>query len=86
VASGAPAGGGQPGAGGQRVSALLAEQVAYHRARAPEHELGALPGAWGGEPEAALEAFAPGGDVLELACGPASGRRTSCATPTRSPR
>jgi 2-polyprenyl-3-methyl-5-hydroxy-6-metoxy-1,4-benzoquinol methylase len=51
------------------VSALLAEQVAYYRARAPEYELGALPGAWGGEPEAALEAFAPAGDVLELASG-----------------
>lgn len=58
-------------AGGREhdVSALLAEQVAYYRARAPEYELGALPGAWGEEPVAAFEAFAPAGDVLELACG-----------------
>jgi 2-polyprenyl-3-methyl-5-hydroxy-6-metoxy-1,4-benzoquinol methylase len=54
---------------GDDVDALLAEQAAYYRARAPEYELGALPGAWGGEPEAALEAFAPTGAVLEIACG-----------------
>jgi demethylmenaquinone methyltransferase/2-methoxy-6-polyprenyl-1,4-benzoquinol methylase len=57
------------GAGPDEISSLLAEQVVYYRARAPEYELGALPGAWGGEPEAALEAFSPAGEVLELACG-----------------
>ncbi len=51
------------------VSALLAEQIAYYRARAPEYELGTIPGARGGEPAAALHAFAPAGAVLELACG-----------------
>ena len=48
---------------------LLAEQVAYYRARAPEYDGGALdlPGA--DEVIAALDAFGPNGDVLELACG-----------------
>jgi trans-aconitate methyltransferase len=50
---------------------LLAEQIAYYRARAPEYFAGVIPGAvGGGELEAALEAFRPTGDVLELACGP----------------
>ena len=50
---------------------LLAEQVAYYRAVAREYEDHALDeAAAGGELEAALEAFAPAGDVLELACGP----------------
>jgi demethylmenaquinone methyltransferase/2-methoxy-6-polyprenyl-1,4-benzoquinol methylase len=50
--------------------ALLAEQVAYYRAIAETYESCSLPG-WGGpEVVAALDAFAPGGDVLELACGP----------------
>jgi len=50
---------------------LLAEQIAYYRACAPEYFDGALPGAvGGGELEAALAAFRPAGDVLELACGP----------------
>jgi trans-aconitate methyltransferase len=54
------------GAGG-----LLAEQIAYYRARAPEYLDGVIPGAiGGGELEAALDAFGPSGDVLELACGP----------------
>jgi trans-aconitate methyltransferase len=49
---------------------LLAEQIAYYRAVAPEYESLSLPG-WGGhEVAAALDAFAPAGDVLELACGP----------------
>jgi trans-aconitate methyltransferase len=49
---------------------LLAEQLAYYRAVAPEYESRDLPG-WGGhEVAAALEAFRPAGDVLELACGP----------------
>jgi SAM-dependent methyltransferase len=57
-------------AGDDGLAALLAEQVAYYRARAREYltdPLG-LPG--GGELEAALDAFRPTGDVLELACGP----------------
>ena len=50
---------------------LLAEQIAYYRARAPEYLEGVIPGAvGGGELEAALDAFRPAGDVLELACGP----------------
>jgi 2-polyprenyl-3-methyl-5-hydroxy-6-metoxy-1,4-benzoquinol methylase len=54
---------------GQDIDSLLAEQSAYYRAVAEEYERHAIPGAWGGEPEAALETFAPTGDVLELACG-----------------
>ena len=60
------------------VDALLAEQVAYYRARAPEYLEDA--GVEGVTPEtqsataqaieAALDAAAPLGDVLELACGP----------------
>jgi len=49
---------------------VLAEQVAYYRAIAPEYESLSLPGAGGPEVVAALEAFRPQGDVLELACGP----------------
>jgi demethylmenaquinone methyltransferase/2-methoxy-6-polyprenyl-1,4-benzoquinol methylase len=49
---------------------LLAEQLAYYRAVAPEYESLSLPGLGGSEVVAALEAFAPAGDVLELACGP----------------
>jgi 2-polyprenyl-3-methyl-5-hydroxy-6-metoxy-1,4-benzoquinol methylase len=58
-----------PPSGGDQVARLLAEQIAYYRARAPEYEKGAIPGAWGGEPKAALERFAPRGPLLELACG-----------------
>jgi demethylmenaquinone methyltransferase/2-methoxy-6-polyprenyl-1,4-benzoquinol methylase len=49
---------------------LLAEQVAYYRALAPEYLDGGLhlPGV--PEIEAGLDGFAPAGDVLELACGP----------------
>ena len=52
------------------LAGLLAEQVAYYRARAPEYLEGYLgvPGVT--DLEAALDAFAPTGDVLELACGP----------------
>jgi SAM-dependent methyltransferase len=57
---------------------LLAEQIAYYRARAPEYfgPAGAIemdPGIATAAREeliAALDAFAPAGDVLELACGP----------------
>src|SRR5829696_6237994 len=50
---------------------LLDEQIAYYSARAPEYHEGVIPGALGGgEIEAALDAFRPAGDVLELACGP----------------
>src|ERR671931_1099366 len=49
---------------------LLAEQVAYYRAIAPEYEDHAIPGAGEDELIAAIDAFQPTGDVLELACGP----------------
>jgi SAM-dependent methyltransferase len=52
------------------LAGLLAEQVAYYRARAPEYLQGALHAPGGDELEAALDACAPCGDVLELACGP----------------
>ncbi len=52
------------------ADALLAEQLAYYRAAAPEYESLSIPGAGGAEVAAALEAFGPAGDVLELACGP----------------
>ena len=52
------------------IDPLLAEQLAYYRAVAPEYESHSLPG-WGGpEVAAALEAFQPAGSVIELACGP----------------
>ena len=50
---------------------LLAEQIAYYRAVAAEYSDHAIQGAQGSdELEAALAAFRPTGDVLELACGP----------------
>ena len=49
---------------------LLAEQIAYYRAIAPEYEDHAIPGPGEDELVAAIEAFGPTGDVLELACGP----------------
>jgi SAM-dependent methyltransferase len=52
------------------LDSLLAEQVAYYRARAHEYDGGALELAGGEELEAAVEEFQPAGDVLELACGP----------------
>ena len=51
---------------------LLAEQIAYYRALAPEYLEAVLDLPGGSEIEAALDAFAPAGDVLELACGPGS--------------
>ncbi len=49
---------------------LLAEQIAYYRAVAPEYEDHAILGPGEDELIAAIEAFRPTGDVLELACGP----------------
>jgi demethylmenaquinone methyltransferase/2-methoxy-6-polyprenyl-1,4-benzoquinol methylase len=49
---------------------LLTEQVAYYRGRACEYDAGALDLPGGDELVAALDAFNPGGAVLELACGP----------------
>jgi SAM-dependent methyltransferase len=52
------------------VESLLAEQMAYYNARAPEYLDGIIDAPGGTEIEAALDAFAPTGHVLELACGP----------------
>jgi len=52
---------------------LLAEQIAYYRARAPEYEANSP---WPYDEDlrtrlsSALDVFQPRGDVLELACGP----------------
>ena len=48
---------------------LLDEQVSYYRAVAPEYEDHTLPFGGGDELTAALDAFRPTGNVLELACG-----------------
>jgi SAM-dependent methyltransferase len=60
-----------------RREALLAEQIAYYRARAPEYHEGGMAElgdevleSAGRDLLAAIDAFAPTGDVLELACGP----------------
>jgi demethylmenaquinone methyltransferase/2-methoxy-6-polyprenyl-1,4-benzoquinol methylase len=58
-----------PSTGADEIAGLLAEQIAYYRARAPEYGRGAIKWASGSEPIAALEAFAPTGAVLELAVG-----------------
>jgi SAM-dependent methyltransferase len=55
---------------GAALAPLLAEQIAYYRALAPDYEHNMLTDEGAGELEAALDAFAPSGDVLELACGP----------------
>jgi SAM-dependent methyltransferase len=52
------------------LEAVLAEQQAYYRALAPEYEKHALHAPGGDELIAALDAFRPTGDVLELASGP----------------
>jgi SAM-dependent methyltransferase len=62
---------------GDSLDSLLAEQIAYYRAKAPEYPTAGIPEL---APEdldeaearivAALEHFRPTGDVLELACGP----------------
>jgi len=56
------------------LEALLAEQVRYYRALAPEYEDHALPdvGPSAGDLVEALDAFRPTGDVLELAAKPPS--------------
>jgi SAM-dependent methyltransferase len=53
------------------LDALLAEQIAYYRARADEYDETGVVGAEqeGRRLQAALEAFRPRGRVLELACG-----------------
>jgi len=52
------------------LDSLLAEQVAYYRARAPEYDAThALDAASREKLLAALRAFSPRGRVLELACG-----------------
>lgn len=51
------------------LDGVLAEQVAYYRALAPEYDAGALTLPGGNEIAAALDAFRPAGEVLELACG-----------------
>ena len=53
-----------------QLSELLAEQVAYYRARAAEYDAtSALDAATKTKLRAALDDFAPRGRVLELACG-----------------
>lgn len=49
---------------------LLAEQIRYYRAIAPEYEDHAIAEPGENELTAALDAFDPKGHVLELACGP----------------
>src|SRR4051794_15760011 len=66
-----------PGDRASELEALLSDQVAYYRAVAPEYEDHALPyvGPSARELVAALHAFRPEGDVLELACGPGTWTR-----------
>jgi ubiquinone/menaquinone biosynthesis C-methylase UbiE len=55
---------------GDDLDALVAEQIAYYRARAREYDDTApLDTDSRADLTAALDAFAPGGRVLELACG-----------------
>src|SRR5215217_6817020 len=51
------------------LESLLAEQVAYYRARAPDYENDATRGTAGSELVTALDSFRPTGYVLELGCG-----------------
>lgn len=51
-------------------SSPLAEQLAYYRAAADEYHEHTIDVPGRGELLAAIEAFTPDGDVLELACGP----------------
>jgi SAM-dependent methyltransferase len=59
------------------VESLVAEQIAYYRASAPEYASAGVPGLAADELDeveaktvTALERFHAAGDVLELACGP----------------
>jgi demethylmenaquinone methyltransferase/2-methoxy-6-polyprenyl-1,4-benzoquinol methylase len=68
--------------GDDPTALLLAEQLAYYRARAPEYSKTAIPEFPVGDLATArdavvatLDAFAPRGEVLELACGPATWTR-----------
>ena len=54
------------------TDALLADQVAYYRAAAAEYRLDDLAAR---DLAAALDAFRPAGDVLDLACGPGTWTR-----------
>jgi len=56
--------------GHDQLERLLAEQIAYYGALAAEYDEHALDLPGGGELVAALDAFRPEGDVLEIACGP----------------
>jgi demethylmenaquinone methyltransferase/2-methoxy-6-polyprenyl-1,4-benzoquinol methylase len=56
--------------GAHELEGLLDEQSDYYRAVAAEYGDHALPFAGEDELVAALDAFGPAGDVLELACGP----------------
>lgn len=57
-------------ADGEELDRLLAEQLAYYRALAPDYLDQGLDLPGGGELTEALDAFQPKGSVLELACGP----------------
>jgi SAM-dependent methyltransferase len=61
-----------PPDGQDQLEGLLAEQVAYYRALATEYQDHWLDLPGGEELIAALDAFRPTGDVLEIACGPGS--------------
>lgn len=63
----------------ENLEQLLAEQLRYYRARAPEYSETAIPELPAGDLATArdavlaeLESFRPEGEVLELACGPAT--------------
>lgn len=57
-------------AGDAGLEDLLAEQIAYYRARAPEYFAGALDVSGGDELGGLIDRFQPTGNVLELAVGP----------------
>jgi SAM-dependent methyltransferase len=61
---------GQPGI--PDVERLLAEQVGYYQSAAKDYENLAIDAPGAAEVDAAIAAFQPAGDVLELACGPAT--------------
>ena len=64
------------------IDPLLAEQIAYYRAVAPEYETHAIHESGDNELTAALDAFRATGHLLELACGPGAWteRLLRCAT------